>query len=98
LIVAHVPTKGRVCRDLCTFPTDSDVPHWQFNDLPERVGAWCKRAGVEYLDLTPVLEAAARQGKLVYLVDDPHWTAEGHAVVAEEVARRVAFDDPRGAR
>jgi lysophospholipase L1-like esterase len=94
LLMVHVPTKGRVCRDLCTFPPDSDVPHWQFNDLPERLGAWCKRSGVEYLDLTPALQAAARQGRLVYLVDDPHWTADGHAVAAEEVARRLQHQSP----
>lgn len=89
LLVVNVPTKGRVYRDLCTFPADSDVPHWQWNDFPDRSAAWCRASGIEHMDLTPALRGAVRRGRLAYFVDDPHWTAEGHAIVAEEVARSI---------
>ena len=34
-------------------------------------------------DLTPPLQAAAAEGESLYFVYDGHWTAAGHAVVAE---------------
>ena len=89
LLVVYVPRKERVYQEFCTFDADSEVPHYQVSDLPERLGAWCGQQKIEYLDLTPALKAAARRGKLVYLVDDPHWSAEGHEAVAAEVARRL---------
>ena len=89
LLVANVPVKARVYRDLCTFSADSPVPRWQWNDLPQQLGSWCGSTGIDFTDLTVPLESAARSGRLVYLVDDPHWSAEGHAVVAEEIARAI---------
>ncbi len=87
LVVAYVPRKERVYRDLCTFSADSDVPRWELNDLSQQLGPWCEETGIKYLDLTPALHAAARQGRLAYLVDDAHWAADGHAVAAEELAQ-----------
>ncbi len=89
LLVAYVPRKERVYQEFCTFDADSEVPHYQFSDLPERLGAWCGEQKIEYLDLISPLKAAARRGKLVYLVDDPHWSPEGHEAVAAAVARRL---------
>ncbi len=89
LLVAYVPRKERVYQEFCTFDADSEVPHYQDNNLPERLAAWCAAEKIEYLDLAPALKAAVRRGKLVYLVDDPHWSPEGHEAVAAEVARRL---------
>ena len=89
LLVVYNPRKDRVYQGLCSFDADSEVPHYQQSDLPERLDAWCGQQKIEYLDLTPALKAAAQRGRLVYLVDDPHWSAEGHEVVAAEVARRL---------
>lgn len=89
LLVANVPTKLRVYQDLCTFPKDSEVPGWKLNDVPKRLGRWCETADIEYVDLTAALKSAAREGTLVYLVDDPHWSAQGHALVAEEIAESI---------
>lgn len=89
LLLVFIPRKDRVYREFCTFAADSEVPHYQFSDLPERLGAWCGEQKIEYLDLTAALKAAARRGKLVYLVDDPHWSPEGHETVAAEVAGRL---------
>ncbi len=89
LLVVYIPRKDRVYREFCAFAADSEVPHFQDNDLPQRLGAWCGEQKIEYLDLTSPLKAAARHGKLVYLVDDPHWSPEGHETVAAEVAHRL---------
>jgi len=93
-LVVNVPTKLRVYQDLCRFPDDSDVPHWTLNDVPDRLAAWCDEAGIAYVDLTSAMKAAALtsatgRGGPVYLPDDPHWSARGHAVVAGEIARWI---------
>ena len=41
---------------------------------------------VGFLDLTPVLQARAVEGELVYLADDTHWSAQGHRAAALAVA------------
>ena len=89
LLVAYAPRKERVYEGLCTFDADSEAPHYQHSDLPERLGNWCDGRKIEYLNLTGGLKAAAQSGRLVYLVDDPHWSAKGHEEVAAEVARRM---------
>jgi len=88
-VVANVPVKLRVYRDLCRFPEDSEVTQWVLNDVPQRLQRWCQEVDVPYIDLTPALQAAAGSGKPVYLPDDMHWSAQGHGVVAEEIAKFV---------
>ena len=85
-LVVNVPTKFRVYRDLCMPGKDSKRGRWHLNDLPDRLDQWCAAAGIEYLDLTPALKSAAEEGPLVYFAEDGHWTAHGHAVVADEIA------------
>lgn len=40
------------------------------------------RTGAQWIDLTPVLAAAAARGEPVLFPGDEHWTAAGHAAVA----------------
>lgn len=89
LIVAFVPAKFRVYRDLCRFDAGSPCPAWPVDDLPGIVGEVARAAGVDFLDLTPALRAGAEAGPLVYLPDDTHWSAEGHRVAADAVAGRL---------
>ncbi|OHB71204.1 MAG: hypothetical protein A2V70_10960 [Planctomycetes bacterium RBG_13_63_9] len=89
LLVVCVPTKFRVYRDLCMAPEDSQPEGWHVSDLPDRLARWCRAAGIEYVDLTAALQSAARQGPLVYFVDDGHWSPEGHRVVAEAIAEQI---------
>lgn len=89
LLVVHVPLKFRVYHDLCILPDDGDLRGWKLNDLPDRLEQWCKASKVDYLDLTPALKSAAREGPLVYFLDDGHWTGDGHAVAAEQIAESI---------
>ena len=86
LVVVFVPEKYRVYHDLCRFPADSHVHGWKLSDLPARLSAWAGRKGVEFLDLTPPLRAAAAGTRQVYFADDGHWNARGHDVVAAVLA------------
>lgn len=47
---------------------------------------WCAAQGVEFRSLTPVLRARMAEGVPVFFTYDPHWTEEGHAVVAAHLA------------
>jgi hypothetical protein len=54
------------------------------------LGQWCAERGVEFVPLTEPLRAATARGIPVYFTFDPHWTEQGHAVVARHVAARLA--------
>ena len=85
LIVAFIPTKFRVYRDLCTFDDDSPCRSWPLDDLPTALGEAVASAspGIGFLDLTPRLRDEAARGVRPYLADDTHWSAEGHRSAAE---------------
>lgn len=53
-------------------------------DTQERVlGRWCAELGIDFIPLTEPLRKAMSRGIPVYFTYDPHWTEEGHAVVAD---------------
>ena len=58
--------------------------------LNELMAGFCRREGIELVDVTPDLAAAAAQGLNVYFPDDSHWNARGHQVAAERLARFLA--------
>jgi len=92
LVVAFAPIAYRVYRDVASFDEASEeLKSWRLNDLPDRLRGMLAGISpdIRFVDLTPDLNAAARAGRLVYMPDDTHWTAEGHAVVGETLARAV---------
>ncbi|MDG3004011.1 alginate O-acetyltransferase AlgX-related protein [Paludisphaera mucosa] len=102
LVVAFVPAKFRVYRDLCRFAPDSPCTAWPSDDLPDDVGRVVAGLGpdVGFVDLTPPFRAAAEAGGLVYLPDDTHWSEEGHRLAAEALAPVLEsrLDRPREGR
>lgn len=48
---------------------------------------WCGRESIPFLALTEALRQAAIEGTQVYYTYDPHWTPNGHRVVADAVDR-----------
>jgi hypothetical protein len=104
LIFVFVPTKFRVLHSFCQFPAESECRNWVPTDLSERLQSGLRAAapGVEYLDLTPYLVAAAAQGELPYYPDDEHWSPAGHKVAAAAIhdylAQRQNAASDRAAR
>ncbi len=49
-----------------------------------RILEFCERAGIDCLDLLPVLRRTERGGR-TYQLRDTHWNARGNAVVATEL-------------
>jgi hypothetical protein len=58
----------------------------------EVLGRWCEERGVAFVPLTEPLRAAMARGIPVYFTFDPHWTEQGHGVVARHVASRLVPD------
>jgi hypothetical protein len=92
LLVVFAPEKFRAYRDYCTFRPDNPCTGWELDDLPAQIGgrvtALDPRIG--FLDLTPALSAEAARGRLLYLTDDTHWSAEGHEVAGRTIATFVS--------
>nr|WP_303652466.1 hypothetical protein [Paludisphaera mucosa] len=88
MVVAFVPTKFRVYRDLCRFEADSPCPEWPVDDMPGAVAKAVAKASpaIGFVDLTARLRDRAEAGELVYLADDTHWSAAGHRAAALAVA------------
>lgn len=89
LLVVYAPESYRVYRDLCVVPQGSPLARRRLSDLPQRIWQICAAAGIAYLDLTAALKTAARDGSLVYIPGDVHWSRQGHAVAAEELAALI---------
>lgn len=89
-LMAFVPNKSRIYRDVCQFP-QADCDQWFVEDLPLQLAELLERAvpGATFLDLSEPLHQAARDGRRVYFEDDTHWTAVGHEIAAEEIARVI---------
>ena len=90
LVVAFVPTKVRVYRDLCRFPADTAVASPPPDDLAGRLRKAITEGGrdVAFVDLTPRFHDEAARGELLYLADDTHWTTAGHALAAKVIGEQ----------
>lgn len=53
----------------------------------ERMRSLCERRGIGFVDATPrLVEESRLRGRRLHFADDRHPTAEGHVLIAEEVA------------
>lgn len=73
------------------------VPDMPFDDLlknlpnlRDAVKAEVEAARFPFFDLTPVLEAAAAEGQMLYYTYDTHWNQAGHDLVGEAIADFLA--------
>jgi hypothetical protein len=87
LVVFFVPMKFRVYGDYCSFPPYSPCAEWAPWNLADRFAAFCAAAGIDFVDLTHPMRAAAANGRLLYAPEDSHWNAAGHRFVAEQVRK-----------
>lgn len=56
------------------------------DDREAVVEAFCRDRGIPFWSVTEALRQAASRGVQVYYTYDQHWTAEGHAAVARQLA------------
>ena len=91
-IVAFIPEKYRVYRDLRNVSLSTDaVRQWHVSDVPDQLKQILVQLepSIEYVDLTPALQAASEKGIATYMADDTHWTDEGNRVAAEAIDRSM---------
>lgn len=86
LVVIYIPIKFRVYGGVCTFPEGSVCAAWHPWDVESHLAAICRDEGIDFLSLTGPMRDAAKDGDLLYLPDDSHWNAAGHAFVARQLA------------
>jgi lysophospholipase L1-like esterase len=54
--------------------------------MAEALQQLCSELGLQFVDLTPPLVAAAAKGEVVYLPLDTHLSPRGHEVVGQAIA------------
>ncbi|MEO8256767.1 MAG: hypothetical protein ABI868_05400 [Acidobacteriota bacterium] len=89
LVAVYIPIKFRVYGNLCTYPSGSPCVRWKPWPLEARFAAFTRAAGIEFLSLTAPMHRAGASGHVVYAPEDSHWSAEGHRLVAGEIAKLI---------
>jgi len=84
LILVPVPTKPMICREGLGLPQAGSA-HPEFSRVAEDLTA----AGIEVVDLFPLLTASRKEEER-FLKQDTHWTPAMGEAVAREVATRIA--------
>jgi len=56
-----------------------------------RLGEYCRRRGVGFIDLLTPLRERGRTDPYLYFPINLHWTAAGHAVAAAAIARGLGL-------
>jgi hypothetical protein len=91
-ILVYIPTPVHVYAGYTTKASGSAWLHVHDRQMSVRenvetaVKILADRAGIEVISLTPVFEAAADKGKMLYYALDAHWNAEGRETAASFVA------------
>ena len=94
LAFVYVPIKYRVYWRLVELPPESPMETWRpWRELPRLFRDFCAAERAPCLDLTRPFQRAARAGAEVYARTDTHWSPEGHALAAAEVADLLAKID-----
>jgi lysophospholipase L1-like esterase len=94
LLVFYVPHRIRIYEDNWRATkrkyglTDES---WDLARVSKNLKDICMRTGIDYIDPTEVFRTESKllgaQGKRLYLTNDTHWTAEGHALVGRLLAQ-----------
>jgi hypothetical protein len=58
----------------------------RLNNQRDAVAALAARKGIPFIDLTPVFQAAAGRGTILYYAYDTHWNQAGHDLAGQEIA------------
>lgn len=91
LIVVAIPAKEYVYHDrvIKIIPYAVDMPADTFCTM---TADWCRKNGIECIDMLPVLRKRVAAGEKPYFPRDGHLREEGNAMLAEEVGRVLAAD------
>jgi PAS domain S-box len=95
LILMYIPAAAHI---YAQYSTEQSGEHWlkirdqqiaAKNNTESAMKQIANELNIDLISLTPVLEEAARDGKLLYYPLDPHWNAEGTELAASFVAESL---------
>jgi lysophospholipase L1-like esterase len=89
LLVMYVPSRNAVSRQRFR-ELFGDGPELDWSRPAERLGEIADSLGALYLDLNPAFRAVPDPETRLFLVNNGHWNAAGHAVAARAAAGRLA--------
>jgi hypothetical protein len=95
LVVFYVPARFEVddsAWDLTREKYGMGRRWWRPERVLEDLRDICRALGVPLVDPREDLRGAQSEGRPPYFVRDGHWTAEGHAVAARDIADRLRRD------
>ena len=89
-VVMIVTTREQIYPDdwrqiVDTYPAMQHIT-WDLNGPERRVAAWCAHNGIACVQLSPEF-VARRDGERLHFRYDGHWTAAGHALAAQTIAK-----------
>jgi lysophospholipase L1-like esterase len=92
LVILYIPAKYRIYRNLVEIPPISELRNWPAGDFAAGLKAELRSISPEigFVDLTPAFLTAAAEGKLLYYLDDVHWTVDGYRLAAETLFDSLA--------
>jgi hypothetical protein len=94
-IILYIPTAAHIYAE---YSTDKSGENWlrirqeqvaAKANTENAMSALAKEINLELISLTPLFEASAADGKLLYYPFDTHWNSEGREVAAVYVAKRL---------
>jgi PAS domain S-box-containing protein len=95
LIVMYIPAAAHIYAEYSTKQSGEtwlqirDQQIHAKHNTEEAMRQMAEELDIEIISFTPVLEEAARQGKLLYYPLDPHWNPEGTEVAARYMAETL---------
>ncbi|MFM1815913.1 MAG: hypothetical protein RLZ98_2608 [Pseudomonadota bacterium] len=94
--IVFIPTKGRVYSRFAhdggtNWMTRRSAASFDGEHVETAVASIVRRAGLEFVSLTPAFTAAADQGRLLFYRFDSHWNTDGRELAAKVVATHLAL-------
>jgi hypothetical protein len=92
-IIVYIPTALQVYAPYTTLGSGSEWLHLRDRQLAVRqntesaIKGIAEKSRLEFISLTPLFEAAAAKGIMLYYALDEHWNSEGREIAADYIAR-----------
>ena len=100
LLIVYLPSRQQVSDAYLQFVAESDIDKTpdslmgdQYQGHARILAGACKELSVPFLDLTPVLRRAEKEGHRLYWDYDDHMKGEGYLLVGQHIFRSHQFSD-----
>lgn len=99
LVVAFLPEKIRVYKDVIRTPENSKLPA-EVDDLPQRMQNMLADISphIGFVDLTPAFTEEVSRGNSLFVKNDTHWTELGHQMAAQTIHEYLQRELSSGGR